>query len=148
MLPPPGTAPRSAAGEKLGHDIHDYKPSLEAARALLSQVLVSHPPSDALVQLFYSMSTGKNEEAERARRAAGRPRAIHGELRDLHAASLCCGAMTMSRCRRSAGCCSLTDCRAPSSMCFTTAVTGRSTINPSARIASSAIFCARSNQYR
>ena len=88
VLPPPGTAPRSAAGEKLGHDIHDYKPSLEAARALLSQVLVSHPPSDALVQLFYSMSTGKNEEAERQRRAAGRPRAIHGELCDLTASSL------------------------------------------------------------
>ena len=88
VLPPPGTAPRSAAGEKLGHDIHGYKPSLEAARALLSQVLVSHPPSDALVQLFYSMTTGKNEEAERQRRAAGRPRAIHGELRDCTASSL------------------------------------------------------------
>jgi pimeloyl-ACP methyl ester carboxylesterase len=88
VLPPPGTAPRSAAGEKLGHDIHGYQPSLEGARALLSQVLVSQPPSDALVQLFYSMSTGKNAEAERQRRAAGRPRAIHGELRDLHAASL------------------------------------------------------------
>jgi pimeloyl-ACP methyl ester carboxylesterase len=88
MLPPPGTTPRSAAGEKLGHDIHSYKPTLDGARALLSQVLVSHPPSDALVQLFYAMSTDKNEEAERQRRAAGRPHAIHGELRDLRASSL------------------------------------------------------------
>lgn len=88
VLPPPGTAPRSAAGEKLGHDIHSYAPSLEGARALLSQVLVSHPPSDALVQVFYSMSTGKNEEAERQRRTAGRPRAIHAALRDLQARSL------------------------------------------------------------
>jgi 2-hydroxy-6-oxonona-2,4-dienedioate hydrolase len=88
VLPPPGTAPRSAAGEKLGHDIHAYTPSLAAARALLSQVLVSHPPSDALVQLFYAMSTGKNEEAERQRRVAGRPRALHGELHALRASSL------------------------------------------------------------
>jgi pimeloyl-ACP methyl ester carboxylesterase len=88
VLPPPGTAPRSAAGEKLGHDIHDYTPSLEAARALLSQVLISHPPSDALVQMFYSMSTGKNQEAEKRRREAGRPRAIHGELGPLTASSL------------------------------------------------------------
>jgi pimeloyl-ACP methyl ester carboxylesterase len=87
VLPPPGTAPRSAAGERFGKDIHDYTPSLEAARALLSQVLVSHPPSDALVQLFYSMSTGKNEEAERQRRAIGRPRAIYGELAALRAAA-------------------------------------------------------------
>jgi pimeloyl-ACP methyl ester carboxylesterase len=88
VLPPPGTAPRSVTGEKLGHDIHAYKPSIEAARVLLSQVLVDHPPSDALVQLFYSMSTGKNEEAERQRRAAGRPRAIHGELGELRARCL------------------------------------------------------------
>jgi pimeloyl-ACP methyl ester carboxylesterase len=88
VLPPPGAAPRSEKGEKLFHAIHDYLPSLDAARAVLSQVLVSHPPSDELVQLFYQMSTGKNEEAERGRRAAGRPRAIHGELRDLTAASL------------------------------------------------------------
>lgn len=88
VLPPPGTAPRSAAGEKLGHDIHAYTPSLEAARALLSQVLVNQPPSDAFVQLFYTMSTGKNEEAEKQRRVAGRPRAIHGELGALTASSL------------------------------------------------------------
>ena len=88
VLPPPGTAPRSAAGERLGHDIHAYAPSLEAARVVLSQVLVSHRPSDGLVQLFYSMSTGKNEEAERQRRAAGRPRAIHGELGALKAEAL------------------------------------------------------------
>lgn len=88
VLPPPGTVPRSAAGEKLFHAIHGFKPSLDAARTVLSQVLVSHPPSDALVQLFHQMSTGKNEEAERQRRAAGRPRAIHGELRDLRASSL------------------------------------------------------------
>jgi 2-hydroxy-6-oxonona-2,4-dienedioate hydrolase len=88
VLPPPGTQPRSAAGEKLGHDIHDYTPSLEAARGLLSQVLISHPPSDALVQLFYSMSTGKNQEAEKRRREAGRPRAIHRELGPLTASSL------------------------------------------------------------
>jgi 2-hydroxy-6-oxonona-2,4-dienedioate hydrolase len=88
VLPPPGTAPRSEAGEKLFHAIHDYAPSLDAARAVLSHVLVSHPPSDALVQLFHQMSTGKNEEAERQRRAAGRPRAIHGELSDLTASSL------------------------------------------------------------
>ena len=88
ILPPPGAAPRSAAGEKLGHDIHGYTPSLDAARALLGQVLVSHPPSDALAQLFYAMSTGKNEEAERQRRAAGRPRAIYAELGALTARSL------------------------------------------------------------
>ncbi|HEY3920148.1 MAG TPA: alpha/beta hydrolase [Stellaceae bacterium] len=88
VLPPPGAARRSAAGEKLSHDIHSYAPSLEAARALLSQVLVSHPPSDALAQLFYSMSTGKNAEAERQRRAIGRPRAIYGALGDLQARSL------------------------------------------------------------
>jgi 2-hydroxy-6-oxonona-2,4-dienedioate hydrolase len=88
VLPPPGTAPRSEAGEKQAEAIRSYKPSLEAARALLSRVLVSHQPSDALVQLFYQMSTGKNEEAERQRRAAGRPRAIHGELSDLRASSL------------------------------------------------------------
>jgi pimeloyl-ACP methyl ester carboxylesterase len=88
VLPPPAKAPRSEAGEKFGHDIHAYKPSLEAARGLLSRVLVSHPPSDALVQLFYQMSTGKNEEAERGRRAAGRPRALYGELHDLTASSL------------------------------------------------------------
>src|SRR5215469_11106279 len=70
VLPPPGTAPRSAAGEKLGHDIHSYVPSIEAARALLSQVLVDHPPSEQLVALFHAMSTGKNEEAEKQRRAA------------------------------------------------------------------------------
>lgn len=88
VLPPPGTAPRGAAGEKLFHTIHDYTPSVDAARALLSQVLISHPPSDALVQLFYSMSTGKNQEAEKQRRAAGRPRAVHGELGALTASSL------------------------------------------------------------
>jgi pimeloyl-ACP methyl ester carboxylesterase len=88
VLPPPSTAPRSEAGEKQAEAIHGYKPSLEAARALLSRVLVSHKPSDALVQLFYSMSTGKNAEAERQRRAASRPRPIHGELRDLTASSL------------------------------------------------------------
>src|SRR5262249_33000324 len=88
VLPPPSTKPRGEAGEKLFHAIHDYAPSLDAARAVLSQVLVSHEPSDALAQLFYQMSTGKNEEAERQRRAAGRPRAIHGELRDLQASSL------------------------------------------------------------
>ncbi len=88
VLPPPGTAPRSAAGEKLGKEIHAYTPSLEAARDLLSQVLVDHPPSDALVQLFYEMSSGKNAEAEKQRRAAGRPRPIHGELKDLRASSL------------------------------------------------------------
>ncbi|HEY1503025.1 MAG TPA: alpha/beta hydrolase [Stellaceae bacterium] len=88
VLPPPGTAPRTEAGEKQAEAIHAYKPSLEAARALLSRVLVSHPPSDALVRLFFAMSTGKNEDAERQRRAAGRPRAIHGELNDLSASSL------------------------------------------------------------
>jgi pimeloyl-ACP methyl ester carboxylesterase len=88
VLPPPGTAPRGEAGEKLYHAIHDYAPSPDAARAVLSQVLVSHPPSEALVQLFYEMSAGKNEVAERQRRAAGRPRPIHGELGDLAASSL------------------------------------------------------------
>ncbi|HEX4194597.1 MAG TPA: alpha/beta hydrolase [Stellaceae bacterium] len=88
VLPPPGTAPRSEAGEKLYHAIHDYAPSPDAARAVLSQVLVSHPPSEALVELFYAMSTGKNEAAERQRRAAGRPRPIYGELGDLTASSL------------------------------------------------------------
>lgn len=88
VLPPPGMAPRSPAGEKLGHDIHGYTPSLEAARALLNQVLVSGPPSDALVQLFYAMSTGKNAEAERQRRAAARPRAIYNELAALGAQCL------------------------------------------------------------
>jgi pimeloyl-ACP methyl ester carboxylesterase len=83
-----GMAPRSEAAEKQAKAIHSYRPSLEAARALLSCVLVSHKPSDALVQLFYQMSTGKNEEAERQRRAAGRPRAIHGELSELRASSL------------------------------------------------------------
>ncbi|HWE74235.1 MAG TPA: alpha/beta hydrolase [Stellaceae bacterium] len=88
VLPPSGMAPRSETGERLFHAIHDYAPSLDAARAVLGQVLVSRPPSDELVQLFYAMSTGKNEEAERGRRAAGRPRPIHGELCDLTASSL------------------------------------------------------------
>jgi pimeloyl-ACP methyl ester carboxylesterase len=88
VLPPPATGPRSDAGEQMGKAIHSYTPSLEAARGLLRRVLISHPPSDALVQLFNSMSSGKNEEAERQRRAAGRPRAIYGELGDLTASSL------------------------------------------------------------
>lgn len=88
VLPPPGTGPRSEASERQAEAIHGYKPSLEAARALLSRVLVNKRPDDALVELFYAMSSGKNEQAEKQRRAAGRPRPIYGELRPLTASSL------------------------------------------------------------
>jgi pimeloyl-ACP methyl ester carboxylesterase len=88
VLPPPSAVPRSEAGEKIGQLIHAYTPSLEAARALLSRVLVDHLPSETLVQLFFEMSTGKNVEAEQQRREAGRPPPIHHLLKDLSASSL------------------------------------------------------------
>ncbi|HLI21336.1 MAG TPA: alpha/beta hydrolase [Stellaceae bacterium] len=88
VLPPPSTGPRNEAGEKLFHAIHDYVPSRDAARTLLSQVLVNKRPDDALVELFYAMSTGKNEQAEKQRRAAGRPPPIYDALGPLTASSL------------------------------------------------------------
>jgi 2-hydroxy-6-oxonona-2,4-dienedioate hydrolase len=88
VLPPPAPGPRSEAAERVGRIIHDYSPSPENACALLSVVIANGPPADELVQRFYAMSTGKNEEAERGRQAALRPPPIHGDLHRLNIPSL------------------------------------------------------------
>jgi 2-hydroxy-6-oxonona-2,4-dienedioate hydrolase len=88
VLPPPAPGPRSEAGERVGKIIHDYVPSLENARVLLSVVIANAAPSGALVERFYAMSTGKNEAAERGRRAAPRPQPIHSDLQRLAVPSL------------------------------------------------------------
>lgn len=85
LLPPPAASPPPVANRPtVGSFIHRYTPSIENARELLSLVLVNGDRvTDELVRQFYEASSGKNEEAERQRRLAPRPKPIHGDLKRL-----------------------------------------------------------------
>jgi pimeloyl-ACP methyl ester carboxylesterase len=85
VLPPqlPGAAPQAGGPPpgSVGAVVARYTPSLDSARALLPLVVMNKAKlTDDLIRLFHENSTGKNAEAEHARRAAGRPKPIHAEL--------------------------------------------------------------------
>lgn len=89
VLPPP--APQGPSQEAKDHAaaLHAYTPSLENARALLKASFYD-PASvtDDLVEFYCRMSSGKNADAEAARRQLPRPPALYGKLKDLRVPTL------------------------------------------------------------
>jgi 2-hydroxymuconate-semialdehyde hydrolase len=89
VLPPPAVSPPPPGTPNMAEVVQAYKPSLENARNLLNHVLVDKAlVTDELVRLFFEASRGKNEEAEHARRAVGRPRPIYNDLASLKTPTL------------------------------------------------------------
>jgi pimeloyl-ACP methyl ester carboxylesterase len=89
VLPPP--APQGPSPEAREHAaiLHSYTPSPSNARMLLEASF--YDPGrvdDTLVDLYCRMSSGKNAEAETARRRLPRPPALYDELKDLRAPTL------------------------------------------------------------
>jgi pimeloyl-ACP methyl ester carboxylesterase len=86
VLPPPavGTPAGAAPTSVLAELMDAYKPTTDKACELLQRVLSRQEAiTDERVRLFAQNSTGKNEEAHRARLKAPRPKALHPELHKL-----------------------------------------------------------------
>ena len=89
QLPPRGDYGTSDAARHLAGKIQNYAPSLENAREVLSLILYDQSlVTDTLVRDFHAASAGKNHEAEKRRREAGRPPVDHESLRAIRVPTL------------------------------------------------------------
>jgi 2-hydroxy-6-oxonona-2,4-dienedioate hydrolase len=83
-LAPAGSEASRALGRKHSEELREYLPSLENMRALtLGTLFRKELVTEEMVQERYSLSIGKNYEAQQLRRGVKPPPPIHEELRNL-----------------------------------------------------------------
>lgn len=88
-LAPKGSAESDALSQKHSEELAAYRPSIENMRALTMGTLFDKElVSEELVRERYEMSTGKNLEAQLARRKAAGARPLHDELKRLKSKTL------------------------------------------------------------
>jgi 2-hydroxy-6-oxonona-2,4-dienedioate hydrolase len=88
-LAPAGSEASRTLGRKHSEELREYLPTLENMRALtLGTLFRKELVTEEMVQERYSLSIGKNYEAQQLRRGARPPPPIHEELRDLKTKTL------------------------------------------------------------
>jgi pimeloyl-ACP methyl ester carboxylesterase len=88
-LSPQGSAESQSLAKKHAEDLREYEPSLENMRKLTFGTIFNKDlVTEELVRERYEMSTGKNYEAQLARRNAARQRPVYDEMSRLRVKSL------------------------------------------------------------
>ena len=87
-LAPTGSSEAQELGRRHAEKLRQYTPSIENARLLTTGTLFNKNLVDEIVQERYEMSTGKNFEAQMARRKAPSAKPIHQELQNLKVKTL------------------------------------------------------------
>jgi pimeloyl-ACP methyl ester carboxylesterase len=88
-LSPQGSAQSQSLAKKHADDLREYEPSLHNMRKLtFGTIFNKELVTEELVQERYEMSTGKNYEAQLARRNAARQRPVYDEMRRLRVKAL------------------------------------------------------------
>jgi len=88
-LSPAGSAASQSLAQKHAADLREYEPSLDNMRKLtFGTIHNKNLVTEKLVRERYEMSTGKNYEAQVARRGAAKQRPVYEELSQLRVKSL------------------------------------------------------------
>jgi pimeloyl-ACP methyl ester carboxylesterase len=88
-LAPKGSAESEKLAKQHSGELREYSPSIHHMRSLTMKTLFNKElVSDQLVQERYEMSTGKNFEAQLARRGTPNAKPIHHELQNLKCKTL------------------------------------------------------------
>jgi pimeloyl-ACP methyl ester carboxylesterase len=88
-IAPKGSAESEKLANRHSEELREYSPSIDNMRTLTMGTLFNKElVTEQLVQERYEMSTGKNFEAQLARRKTAAARPIHGELRNLKCKTL------------------------------------------------------------
>ncbi len=88
-LSPAGSAASQSLAQKHAADLREYEPSLENMRKLtFGTIHNKNLVTEELIRARYEMSTGKNYDAQVARRTAARQRPVYDELSQLGVKSL------------------------------------------------------------
>jgi pimeloyl-ACP methyl ester carboxylesterase len=88
-LAPKGSAESEQLAKQHSEELREYSPGIDNMRTLTMGTLFNRElMTEQLVRERYEMSTGKNFEAQLARRKTAAARPIHGELRNLKCKTL------------------------------------------------------------